>query len=190
MRVTRRQPPVLITWLGPWLWVGLGLALAGCSVFQPIDYRGNTDTACDKPAEPVAQAAFPLSDHLPLPIPVLEQKLSTEQFTILEAKSTPSGTTSAMRLSIQFQDCAVLLVKWRAATSKLEAYNNNPRKELAAYAMQKLFLTPEDYVVPVTVSACIPAEELAKIGAPGRPQLEGSSCVLGPYRSGYNMCSP
>jgi hypothetical protein len=32
-----------------------------------------------------------------------------------------------------------------------EAYNNNPRYEVAAYEVQKLFLEPHEYVVPPTV---------------------------------------
>ncbi len=182
MKMTRCQLPAMPDWVGLWLWLGSGLLLAGCSLLQPIDYRASADGACARPAQAAVARPFPLSDHLPLPMPVLEKKLTTEPFTIIEAKSTDRGSTRAMRLHIQFQDCTVLQVKWRAATAALEAYNNNPRKELAAYAFQKLFLAPEDYedyVVPVTVIACIPEAELAKIGAPGRPQRDGISYVLG-----------
>lgn len=179
MMTEQRRRDARPAWAGLWLWLGCGLVLAGCSVFQPIDYQADAVGACAGYDQAVAPTAFPLHDHLPLPIPELEQKLKTEPFTIVEAKSTGSGTTRAMRLHIQFQDCTVLQVKWRAATASLEAYNNNPRKELAAYAIQKLFLAPGDYVVPVTVLTCMPTAELAKIGASGKPQLAGLPCVLG-----------
>ena len=146
---------------------------------QPIAYQGAPQTGCDSSPQTVASGSFPLSEHLPLPLDILEYKLRHEPFTILAAKSTSGGSTSAMRLTLQFQDCSVVHVKWRAATASGQAYNNNPRKELVAYAIQKLFLDPKDYVVPVTIAACISKDVLNQIGAPFQVQREGINCVFG-----------
>ena len=146
---------------------------------QPIAYERAPQAACDSSPQHVGFGSFPFSEHLPLPIDALEHKLTHEPFTILAAKSTSGGSTSAMRLTLQFQDCSVVRVKWRAATASGQAYNNNPRKELVAYAIQKLFLDPKDYVVPVTTAACISKDVLKQIGAPFQAQREGIDCVFG-----------
>ena len=159
--------------------IGCSLALYGCVVVQPIAYETTTSTACERSAPRIERTSFPQQEHIPLPIDMLEDKLRDEPFTIIKAHSTPHGTTSAMRLTIQFGDCSVMQVKWRAAPRRGDAYNNSPRKELAAYTIQKLYLEPQDYVVPVTVAVCIPQEELAKIGARATPQLAGTTCAWG-----------
>lgn len=53
------------------------------------------------------------------------------------------------------------------------------RREIASYRLQKLFLEPKDYVVPVTVAVCIPAADLARIGLNLEPQEAKLNCVFG-----------
>jgi hypothetical protein len=73
----------------------------------------------------IERTSFPQQEHIPLPIDLLEDKLRDEPFTIIKAHSNPHGTTSAMRLSIQFGDCSVMQVKWRAAPRRGDAYNRH-----------------------------------------------------------------
>lgn len=163
--------------------IGTVFILLGCSTFHPISYDATSRATCDTPPQTAVNGHFPLKQHLPLPPQALEDKLQYEPFTIIEAHSNAHGSTSSMNLMIQFNDCSVMKVKWRAAPPKGDAYNNNPRKELAAYAIQKLFLDPQDYMVPVTVAVCIPYEEIAKIGSRATPQIDGASCVIGTLSS-------
>jgi hypothetical protein len=70
-------------------------------------------------------------------------------------------------------------VKAKRAPEDLDGINNAPRKELAAYALQRLFLDPEDYVVPSTAIRCVPLEvwrEARDSTTP--PQVPGTRCVL------------
>ena len=60
----------------------------------------------------------------------------------------------------------------------LDGVNNSPRRELAAYAVQTLFLEPEDYVVPTTVARCSPMERWRAFHTDGEPQLPRSDCIL------------
>ena len=53
-------------------------------------------------------------------------------------------------------DGEVFRVKWRAQSTTTS--RNSPRRELAAYAVQKLFLEPEEYVAPPTAPHCFPLE--------------------------------
>ena len=161
------------------LLLGLGLVFIGCAK-QPISYRAATPPPCEKPAHMVEYGNFPLSDYLPLPIEVLEAKFRHDPFDILEAKATAHGSSGAMRFKVQFRDCTVVTVKWHVSPPDARAYNNDPRRELAAYAIQKLFLDPKDYVVPVTVPVCIPEKDLSQTGLHATPQVAGISCVAGP----------
>ena len=62
----------------------------------------------------------------------------------------------------------------------LDEYNDSPRRQFAAYELQKLFLDPEDYVVPTSLAYCSPLATYPRSGvAPQRPTLPGSTCVLG-----------
>jgi hypothetical protein len=61
----------------------------------------------------------------------------------------------------------------------LDGINNSPRKEIAAYWIQQLFLDPEDFVVPSTFPSCIRTERWREEHeGEGEPNLEGLDCVL------------
>ena len=62
-----------------------------------------------------------------------------------------------------------------------DGWNNAPRKELAAYALQGWFLDPPDYVVPTTAVRCLPVEALRSQGVAAKPSLAGTNCVLGVF---------
>jgi hypothetical protein len=70
----------------------------------------------------------------------------------------------------------VLTTKWKVAADGGTGWNNSPRREIAAYAVQKWFLDPPDYVVPTTVAVCLAPDALPEPEAPGLP---GARCVFG-----------
>ena len=49
----------------------------------------------------------------------------------------------------------ILKAKWKRAPWMGEGINNSPRREIGAYAAQKLFLQPWEYVVPPTLGLVI-----------------------------------
>ena len=57
--------------------------------------------------------------------------------------------------------------------------NNSPRKELAAYQLQRIFLSPKDCVVPTAVARCARQEQLRTRDPGVKPSLPGTQCVLG-----------
>ena len=133
-------------------------------------------------AAPILQGengTFALHEHLPLPVETLEHKLRYEPFSILKAQSTGRGITGAMKLQIRFLDGVELQVKWKTAPELGDSFNNSPRREVAAYEMQKLFLESKDYVVPVTALVCLPYEQIQRLDAAAKPQLEGTDCIFG-----------
>lgn len=62
------------------------------------------------------------------------------------------------RVSLWYDEITGVLVKWALAPRGGEEFNNNPRYEIAAYELQKLFLDESEYVVPPTVPRMVPLE--------------------------------
>ncbi len=164
-----------------------GLALLvrapGCSgvpknTGMPLEFE-----SADRPAE---ANTFP---NWPYPPKVLETRLgetlASGAFKTVSDKRTAYGTSGARLVEINFPDdsgeIADLRVKWKEMPrGTLDEFNDSPRRQFAAYELQKLFLDPEDYVVPTTLAFCAPLSLYPRDSiAPQRPTLPGSSCVLG-----------
>jgi len=100
---------------------------------------------------------------------------------ILEATGTPGGAQDVRVLTLALgsgQSYTVFRAKWRSLGSG--DIINEPRKELAAYAVQKLVLEPADYVVPPTAGHCFDIEEYrALVDARAAPTFAGCDCVFG-----------
>jgi hypothetical protein len=130
----------------------------------------------------VANSVFAdaLPRNWPLPPSELEWRFEREPFTISAIDDAGTGRTGAFKLALRFKDGKTLQVKWKPAPDEsLDQWNNSPRRELASYAIQRLFLHENDYVVPTSVLRCIPIEDYGPIQADAKPTLEASRCVLG-----------
>lgn len=86
------------------------------------------------------------------------------------------GVTGAKKASLEFPDGISIEVKWKDFPRGLDGWNNSPRKEIAAYQIQKWFLDPEHYVVPTTVARCVDVDEIRGLAAVAT--LDKSRCVL------------
>ena len=119
--------------------------------------------------------------EFPVPPGVAERRMAFDAFDVVASEPTASGVAGARKLRLRFRDDgAEVQVKWKAASERSgEGWNNVPRKELAAYAIQKWFLPEADYVVPTVAIRCIPIEVYAAIDAESRPTFPDTACVLG-----------
>ncbi len=117
----------------------------------------------------------------PLPPARLEALLGSAPFYATRVKRRIGGVSGAVRLDIHFPGSGEdLPVKWKATPrDRADGWNNSPRKELAAYEVQKLFLDPPDYVVPTSALRCIPLRDYWAIRPRPVPTFEGVPCVLG-----------
>ncbi len=107
----------------------------------------------------------------------VEALLQREDLEILAAKETSTGVQRASVLTLR-ADGVVFRAKWRAHSTTTT--RNSPRFELAAYAVQKLFLEPREYVVPPTAAHCFPlAGYRARVDRKAQPTFAGSGCVYG-----------
>jgi hypothetical protein len=104
-----------------------------------------------------------------------------ENIKVVSVEGAGGGVTGAHKDEIYFVKAKQQLrIKWKAfPQGKLDGPNNSPRKELAAYEIQKLFLDPEDFVVPTSTAGCV-SLELYRTRNPGAPaSVEGTECALG-----------
>jgi len=124
-------------------------------------------------------------DAFCMPAGRLELLLESKPFELRVVEETDAGTSGAQRWQVAFetdgpQDPLVMLLKWKAAPHGGTGVNNSPRKEIAAYEMQKLFLSPDAYVVPPTVGRCVPLTRYRRrIDGDAEPTFEGTECVFG-----------
>jgi hypothetical protein len=98
-----------------------------------------------------------------------------------EVERTAHGTTGALVLIVR-DEVSGKDIKWKFKKNVpgwVDSFNTSPRKELAAYEVQKLFLDPEDYVVPTCLAFCISRDRYEKRGGYAAATLKGTDCILG-----------
>lgn len=143
----------------------------GSSIDEPATPLSAPTRLCDE-AGPGAGCLAPAD---------IEHWLARVDLEILGSKDTPSGKQGAKVLTVAARDAAgrvVFRAKWRAHSTSHSL--NVPRREVAAYALQKTFLDPGDYVVPPASGHCFRlAEYRAYVDASATPSFEGIDCVFG-----------
>jgi hypothetical protein len=111
----------------------------------------------------------------------VERALASRDLEILGAGSTPHGIQGARVLTLAAQGehgRVVFRAKWRAHASADDL--NRPRKEVLAHAVQKLFLDPDEWVIPPAAGHCFPLEAYRKAIDPlAKPTYPPATCVLG-----------
>lgn len=125
-------------------------------------------------------ADLPRAANFPLPPPELESLMRSPEMQIRDAEAAGGGVMGAMRIEAHFPSAGrTLKLKWKRAPRGGEGWNNTPRREIAAYEIQKWFLDPDAYVVPTTVARCIPLSDYAVIDDDAKPNLPDVRCVFG-----------
>ncbi len=95
-----------------------------------------------------------------LPIPEIEERLRGETFAILGWNGSRRPDDRTQRVQLGFADGSIMVVKWANSPPGGSRFNNEPRYELGAYEVQKLFLDETEYVVPPTVIRSFPREDV------------------------------
>jgi hypothetical protein len=114
------------------------------------------------------------------PIADLERLLAAEPLVIQHAEiSRPKAKGDiTLKADVSFGGGTPLRVKLRKAEPGADAFNNVPRYDLAAYELQKLFLDPDEYVVPPTTLRFVPLADFAKYSPDVRPTFPPAAQVL------------
>ncbi len=136
--------------------------------FEPVQFEAAPSTV---PGDP-----FP---NWPIPPDEAEALMKGPQYDVRVMKRTAAGTSGAVKIELDFEEIdRTIAFKGKIVPPDLGGYNNSPRKEIAAYALQKLFLDPEDYVVPTTLVRCPPFEVYTRHMGWTDPQVVGAECIL------------
>jgi hypothetical protein len=150
------------------------LVLLGCgasSLTPPAQPLSTPAVLCD--AEHIGRPCRTASE--------VEAWLKDPRLQVLGAVRTPKGKQKAKVLTLAVPTTSgkvVFRAKWRADSTQSSL--NDPRRELAAYAVQKLFLPPEQYVVPPAAGHCFPIEHYrARVDPAELPSFDGTNCVYG-----------
>jgi hypothetical protein len=94
-------------------------------------------------------------------------------------RSRPVDNDRNRRVTLGGPDGEPLMdVHWKPVAPPGTGFNNEPRYELAANRLQRLFLDEPDYVVPPTVLRAMPVEEHRFILPLGQPTIRGTRSVL------------
>jgi hypothetical protein len=127
--------------------------------------------------------AGPASAVLPsnwqIPPHEAEERFRSQEFKIRDAKLLDAGVTGAFTFKAEFPDGKVFKLKWKTIPRGGDGWNNSPRKEMAAYVVQKWFVDEEDYIVATLAPRCLGMEQFGSITAGGKPTFKGLNCVLG-----------
>lgn len=91
-----------------------------------------------------------------LPIGDIETRLRDQDFTIGDWRGSRAPGDRTHRVALIFPDEVLLVAKWSTAPTNASTFNNEPRFEVAAYEVQKLFLDEPEYVVPPTLMRAFP----------------------------------
>ncbi len=156
-------------------WLISLLVLVGCtSTMGPSDRQPVT---FEDPPAVHGEAPFP---NWPVQPNLGIELMEAGDFEIRSKAGAGGGTTGAENHVLYFPAADIeLAVKWQRSPGDLDGINNAPRKEIATYAIQPLFLDPEDYVVPASSLRCVDIERYATERPFPSATLPGTKCRLG-----------
>lgn len=113
------------------------------------------------------------------PISVIEHRLRDEPLVVLDVRGSRMAEDRTQRVVLTYPDSSVMIVKWAKSARGGSAFNNEPRYEIAAYELQKLFLSEDEYVVPPTIGRAVPVDWLKQYDSYAAPTFDGlQSTVL------------
>lgn len=150
------RPPVILA------------ALVALAALGPQSLLAEADTEADA----TASIAFPIAyieSRLAGPLEVVDSR---------QARPKIAGDRSARVLLAGGPGEPEMAARWKPVSPPGHGFNNEPRYELAAYQLQKLFLEECEYVVPPIVLRALPLEEHQRLRPDDPPTVKGSSSVL------------
>jgi hypothetical protein len=102
------------------------------------------------------------------------------EFVIVSEKAAGAGVTGAVEEKIALPGVGMdFHVKAKAVLpGQFDGWNASPRKEIAAYQIQLLFLDPIDFVVPTSTMRCVRLDVWRKHHPEAQPSVPGTQCVL------------
>ncbi len=134
------------------------------------------------PSDPEAICGEDVDSHdVCVPGTALVARLAAEPFEVLESVPVP-GTTPAKKVLVRFERAPKVrvLFKWRTvAPDFADAFNNSPRRELAAVATADVLFGESQDLVPHSTVLCLPRERYPELLADAEATFADDVCVAG-----------
>lgn len=124
------------------------------------------------------------------PVSVIEQRLRDEPLNVVDVRGSRMTNDRTQRVVLGYPDSSTMVVKWAKAAPNGAAFNNEPRYEAAAYELQKLFLEPEDYVVPPTIMRAVPVDWYRAYDPAASPTFSNTRSVVLVVQYWLSMVTP
>ncbi len=172
-RLPTPVPTTMTKFLSFFLFAACSISLVACSKHLPLARPGAPLS------EPTRLCAANEGTPACRPASQVEEMLAGD-LEILSMDDTPSGSQGAKILTLRGWtrgQATVFRVRWRAQSSS--GLVNEPRKELAAYAVQKLFLNEDELIAPPTMAHCFPIGHYLRFAPKESPTFASADCVLG-----------
>ena len=107
--------------------------------------------------------AFAQDTNIIYPIDYIEELLVSDPYQIRIARDVRFKGDKTKTSIFVANDTTFIRIKFKSAVPGGEEFNNEPRYDVAAYRLQKLFLDPENYVVPPSLLRTMPLQNCQKI---------------------------
>jgi hypothetical protein len=124
---------------------------------------------------------FPLfsqDENIKYPIGEIEKMLAYDPVELAIPRDVRFKGDKAKTAVLKRDDGFFIRVKLKKAAQGGEDYNNQPRYEIAAYQLQKLFLDPDEYVVPPTAGRGFSLEAYREIEEGAQPTFKNTAAVF------------
>lgn len=112
------------------------------------------------------------------PVDVIERRLGEDPLNVIDWRGSRAEGDRTQRVALSYDDGSTMVVKWAKAWPGASDFNNEPRYEVAAYELQKMYLDPADYVVPPTVLRSVPLTWLQGYDDTAQPTFDEAGSVL------------
>ncbi len=134
-----------------------------------MNFEGKTHTNFEEPA-----SNWPLH-------PLRSESLMRDApMKVISERYAGAGISGASRVEVRYPgEDQSLTLKWKTMPGDLDGINNSPRREIASYRAQFLFLEPEDFVVPPSVARCLVPGDFAEPERHRDRIRSDSTCELG-----------
>jgi len=117
-------------------------------------------------------------ENIKYPIGEIEKMLASDAVELAIPRDVRFKGDKAKTAVLKRDDGFFIRVKSKKAAQGGEDYNNQPRYEIAAYQFQKLFLDPDEYVVPPTAGRGFPLETYQNIEEDAQPTFKNTAAVF------------
>jgi hypothetical protein len=125
-----------------------------------------------------ALTAFGEDSNILYPIDEIEQMLKHQYFDIFRISGSRFKEDLTKRAILKFPVNKMVQVKWKRSAEDGWQTNNEPRYEIAAYEIQKLFLDPDEFIVPPTAARVLPISQYKRIEPGASPTFRGTQDVI------------